>query len=84
MLGRDLQRLEYGWPVGMPLARSLGEGLHELRSNLRGSRTARVIFWVGERRLVLPHAFLKKTRKTSKEDLELARFRKRLWTVTDA
>lgn len=84
MLGRDLQRLEYGWPVGMPLARFLGEGLHELRSNLRGSRTARVIFLVGDRRLVLLHGFLKKTRTTPKEDLALARGRKRLWEISNA
>jgi hypothetical protein len=30
-IGFDLKQLEYGWPVGMPLCRSLGRGLWELR-----------------------------------------------------
>jgi len=84
MLGRDLQRLEYGWPVGMPLVRSLGAGLHELRSNLTGGRTARVILVVGDQRLVLLHGFLKKTRATPREALVLARSRKHLWEIDHA
>ena len=65
--------------VGMPLARSLGEGLWELRSNLSGGRTARVVFFVAPGHLVLVNAFIKKTRKTPKGDLELAGQRKREW-----
>jgi phage-related protein len=79
ILGRDLLTLELGWPVGMPLARSLGGGLWELRSNLSGGRTARVVFFVVQGQPVLVHAFIKKTQKTPKEDLELARGRKREW-----
>ena len=26
-VGRDIQRLEFEWPVGMPYCRSLGQGL---------------------------------------------------------
>src|ERR1700760_1259035 len=43
-LGFDIGTVEYGWPVGMPLCRSLGDGLWEIRSDLPGNRTARVIF----------------------------------------
>ncbi len=35
IVGDDLQTIEYGWPVGMPVCRSLGGGLWELRSTIR-------------------------------------------------
>ena len=41
-IGQDLMRVQYRWPVGMPLCRSLGEGLWEVRSALPSSRIARV------------------------------------------
>jgi phage-related protein len=44
IIGQDLQRLQCRWPVGMPLARALGKGLWEVRSNLAGGRIAQVIF----------------------------------------
>jgi phage-related protein len=79
ILGRDLRTLEFSWPVGMPLARALGGGLHELRSNLTGGRTSRVLFFVVQKHLVVVHAFIKKTQKTPVADLELGRRRKREW-----
>ena len=79
MIGNDLQRLEYRWPVGMPLSRPLGEGLHELRSNLPGGRTARILFFAAGGQLVLVGGFIKKTRETPRAELELARARKRAW-----
>ena len=48
-IGQDLQRVQYRWPVGMPLARPLGQGLWEVRTNLAGNRIARVIFCFHER-----------------------------------
>ena len=79
VIGNDLQRLEYRWPVGMPLSRPLGEGLQELRSNLPGGRTARLMFFAAAGQLVLVGGFTKKTRETPKVELELARARKRAW-----
>jgi len=76
-IGQDLMRVQYRWPVGMPLCRAMGEGLWEVRSDLPGNRIARVLFGVAEGRLVVLHGFIKKTRKTSDEDLALARKRKR-------
>jgi phage-related protein len=73
-IGADIQTVEFGWPIGMPFARAMGDGLHEVRTTLLGNRIARVLFYVDRRgRMVLLHAFIKKTRKTSEEDLELAR-----------
>ena len=30
IVGYDIATAEYGWPVGMPLARKLGDGLQEI------------------------------------------------------
>ncbi len=75
VIGEDLATVEFGWPVGMPLCRSLGYGLWEVRSSLPSKREARVIFAVVEERMVLLHGFIKKTQKTPKGDLETARKR---------
>lgn len=42
-VGMDLMQVQFGWPVGMPLCRSMGDGLWEVRTNLTGGRIARVI-----------------------------------------
>jgi Phage derived protein Gp49-like (DUF891) len=42
-LGLDLMRVQYRWPVGMPLCRSLGDGLWEVRTALPSHRIARVL-----------------------------------------
>lgn len=74
-IGQDLMRVQYRWPVGMPLCRSLSGGLWEVRSDLPGNRTARVLFAVMDDRIVALHGFIKKTRKTPVDDLALARKR---------
>ena len=33
-IGLDLMRVQFGWPIGMPLVRSLKDGLWEVRSHL--------------------------------------------------
>jgi phage-related protein len=68
---------EFGWPVGMPLCRSLGDSLWEVRSNLPGNRIARTMFCVADSRMVLLHGFVKKTQKTPKQDLDLVRARQK-------
>ena len=74
-IGTDLMRVQFGWPIGMPLVRSLGEGLWEVRSDLSSNRTARLMLCFDEAVLVILHGFIKKTRKTPAADLELARRR---------
>src|SRR6266849_6732839 len=74
-IGRDLALVQYGWPVGMPLCRSLGGGLWEVRSNLPSRRIARLLFFVHEGRIGAVHGFIKKTQLTPPEDLVLARQR---------
>ena len=64
--------MEFSWPIGMPLCRSLGAGLWEVRSQLAGGRIARIIFCVHQGRMVLLHGFMKKTQKTQPREIELA------------
>lgn len=77
VVGSDIATAEFGWPVGMPLCRSLGKDLWEIRSNISNGRIARVIFVVAEERMVLLHGFVKKTQKTPKPELEVAEKRKK-------
>jgi phage-related protein len=73
-IGSDLLAVQYGWPIGMPLVRKLQEDLWEVRSTL-DHRIARVLFTVSSTTLVPLHGFIKKSQKTPKEDLDLARQR---------
>lgn len=74
-IGRDMTKVQFGWPVGLPLCRSLGGGLWEVRSSLPSRREARVLFGFYDGMLVALHAFIKKTQKTPPEDLALAQNR---------
>ena len=69
-IGEDIKAM------GMPLCRSLGEGLWEVRTRL-DDRVVRVFFCVSGELMVLLHGFIKKSRRTPKDDLDLARRRKR-------
>ena len=60
----------------MPLVRKMGDGLWEVRIRLEG-RTARVLFTVSEDVAFLLHGFIKKSEKTPREDLNLAKDRLR-------
>jgi phage-related protein len=74
-VGQDLMRVQYRWPVGMPLCRPLGDGLWEVRSALAGNRIARVLFFVEDGRIGVLHGFVKKTQKTPVEAIALAQKR---------
>jgi phage-related protein len=73
-IGEDIKTVEFGWPIGMPVCRPLGDGIYEVRTSLAQNRIARVLFYIDKKgRMVLLHGFIKKTRKTSDDDLDLAR-----------
>lgn len=76
-IGTDLLRAQWRWPVGMPLCRPMGRGLWEVRTDLPGNRTARVLICIYQGRLVALHGFIKKTRATREDDLALARKRQK-------
>ncbi len=82
----DIQTVRRGWPVGMPLAKKVRDGLWEIRSSL-DNRIARILFHIlaapqekGKRipkghavkQGVLLHGFIKKTQKIPEKDIKLA------------
>jgi len=74
-VGRDIAKVQFGWPVGMPLCRPLSGGLWEVRSSLPSKREARVFIGFHEGVLVALHAVIKKGRKAPADDLAQARQR---------
>lgn len=77
-IGYDIQTVEFGWPVGMPTCRPLQDGIFEVRTELAQRRIARVLFYLDKMgRMVLLHAFIKKTQRTPVVDLKLARSNKK-------
>jgi phage-related protein len=77
VVGKDIQKVEFGWPLGRPSCAPLGNGLWEVRSSLDSSRIARVIFCIDDGQMVLLHAFIKKTQKTPQAEIDLALTRKK-------
>jgi phage-related protein len=71
-IGTDLATVQVGWPIGMPLCRSLGAGLWEMRSKLSDNRTARLMFFAEHGRIGVVYGFIKKTRKTPPAEISLA------------
>jgi len=71
IIGEDIKTVELGWPIGMPLVRSLGKKLWEVRITLP-NEIARVIFVVIDSEMILLHAFIKKDQKTPKKELDIA------------
>ena len=74
-IGLDLMRVQFGWPIGRPLVRSLKGGMWEVRSSLPSQRIARLILCFHDQMLVVLHGFIKKTQKTPADDLALAKRR---------
>lgn len=74
VIGEDMKTVQFGWPLGMPLVRSMGGGIWEVRIRLE-NRIARVLFVLEGSTMVLLHGFIKKTQATSQSDLDLAKDR---------
>ena len=70
-IGADIQSVQFGWPLGLPLVRHLRGDLWEVRSSLN-NRIARVIFAVEGNTMYLLHGFIKTTQTTPPPDLALA------------
>ena len=77
VIGEDIKDVEFSWPIGLPLVRSLGKELWEVRSRLPRGRIARIIFCIADQQLVLLHGFIKKTQKTPQSEIGLALRRKK-------
>ena len=71
-IGKDIQKVEFGWPIGMPYCRPLGRGIWEVRSALSSGRIGRVLFCLCDGEMILLHGFIKKSQKTPPQELETA------------
>ncbi|MBD2626669.1 type II toxin-antitoxin system RelE/ParE family toxin [Trichormus variabilis] len=76
LIGADIKTVEFGWPIGMPTCRPMGDGLFEVRTNLPQNKIARVLFCFYAGKMILLHGFIKKSQKTPKQQLDLALERK--------
>jgi len=65
----------FGPNLGMPFTRSLGQGLFEIRARGREGIGRAFFCTVVERKIVILHAYIKKSRKTPERELEVARKR---------
>ena len=74
IIGKDIRIVQIDWPTGGPLVKSLAPGLWEIRSRL-DNRIARVVFVFNESSIILLHGFIKKTQKTPKCEIDLAKKR---------
>ena len=59
----------------VPLCRTIGKGLWEIRTDLSTQRTARVLLCLYREHVVALHGFMKKTPATPQADLTTARKR---------
>lgn len=74
IVGRDLMRLQIGYPMGPPLCKPIKQPIWELRSSLPSKREMRLLyrFDADAQQIVVVHAFIKTTRTTPKADINLA------------
>ncbi len=62
IVGSDIQTVEFGFPLGMPLVKKVDTKykLWEVRSKLASHKIARVIFTIYKDCMILLHGFIKK------------------------
>ena len=76
-IGEDIKAIEFLWPVGYPQVAKLDKDLWEVRTDLQG-RIYRVFFTIWKKHMVLLHCIIKKTNKTPKQDLDIAKKRRNM------
>ena len=73
-IGEDIKTVQFGWPLGMPLVRHLGDGIWEIRVRLE-NRIARILFCLEGNAMVLLSGFIKKQQGTPKPEIDIAKNR---------
>ncbi len=72
----DIATVEFGWPIGMPICRSVGRGIFEVRSTIRsGNVEARTYFAPEDGQMLLLHGADGKDRQRDDVEPAMARFR---------
>ncbi len=77
-LGKAILELQYGLSIGLPLSRpmpSVAQGVHELRLKDKDGIYRVFYFTKMKNEILIIHAFKKKTQKTPKKDIDLAKKR---------
>jgi phage-related protein len=69
-----VKTVQFGWPLGMPLVDHLEGDIWEVRIKL-DNRIARVLFVIDKHTMILLHGFIKKSQKTPKPEIDLAKQR---------
>jgi phage-related protein len=72
IIGTDIVIIEFGWPIGMPVCKAIGNGLYEVRSTVSSKREVRILFFILGSEMYLLHGFIKKSKKTPIKEIELA------------
>jgi len=70
-IGADIRVVQNNFPIGLPLVRKLKPDLWEIRSIIKDG-IFRVFFTVFVEKIILLHAIVKKSMKTSPKELEVA------------
>jgi phage-related protein len=73
-IGEDIKTVQFGWPLGMPLVGHLESDIWQVRIKL-DNRIARVLFVMDKHTMILLHGFIKKSQKTPKPEIYLAKQR---------
>lgn len=56
VVGSDIATVEFGWPIGMPICRSLRDGVREVRSSIKNATVeARTYFGIDDGLMLLLH-----------------------------
>ena len=79
LIGEDILLVQFRWPLGLPLVRKMEPDLWEVRSKLSSGNISRVFFTTNNGEMILLHAMIKKSQKTPKKDIDIARTRKNQW-----
>jgi hypothetical protein len=85
VVGEDIRFVELNWRVDRPYVDRLRSGKGEYEETLYEARHVvellqyRTLFFVYGSRMILVHFFIKKTRKTPKEEIDVAWDRMKQW-----
>jgi phage-related protein len=77
-IGIDIQSVQFGWPLGLPLVDHIEGDIWEVRTKLE-NRIARVFFACDGNKMVLLHGVVKKQQKADRDDIDLAQRRWKKW-----
>ncbi len=67
--------IRFGPNLGMPFTRSMGNGLFEIRAKGKEGIGRAFFCTIVDQRIIILHAFVKKTQKTPKKELDVAKRR---------